>query len=259
MRNFLFFFLIFFLSCSKDEKKNRMQREYITRTHDTFFFPIFNPKFQKRENYPWEKRNNSSISMITNEDFRCKGSKLNPSIMENNEIFNDCEGKNHSLPIINGREGVYPILLEILNYIQYKTNKRIIITSGYRCPKHNKYVDRLNKKSKHMMGAAVDFYVKSMEKEYKKVIDLVFDFYKKKKKYEEKEEFLFLQYKNKTDVTINPWYNKEIFIKVFLENEGRNLDNKHRYPYISIQVRFDVEKGKEVVYSEEKAKNIYLK
>ncbi|KPK32820.1 MAG: hypothetical protein AMS24_03030 [Chlamydiae bacterium SM23_39] len=257
MRFFLVFLILLF-SCSDDKcHKNRIQSEYITRTHDTFFFPIFNPKFNKRENYPWEKEI-SKLVAITDEDMRCKGSKLNPSIIENDEIFNDCEGKNHSLPVINGKEGVYPILLEILNYIQYKTKKRVVVTSGYRCPKHNRYI-RANKRSKHIIGAAVDFYVKDMENEYEKIVDLIFNFYKEKKRYSLKKEFLFLQSKNRTDVKIKPWYNKEIFIKLYLEKEGRNLDNKHRYPYISIQVRFDLEKGKEVNYSEDRANNIYLK
>ncbi len=42
-----------------------------------------------------------------------------------------------------------------------------------------------------------------------------------------------------SDVAIYPWYNKEIFIKLYQATEGRDLDNSHPYPYIAIQVRWD--------------------
>ena len=32
------------------------------------------------------------------------------------------------------------------------------------------------------------------------------------------------------NVLIPPWYNKEILIKLFKKNEGRDLDNRHPYP-----------------------------
>ena len=43
----------------------------------------------------------------------------------------DCEGcTRHGLPIIRGRENVYPILVDLLNFIQKKTGKIKIGTIG---------------------------------------------------------------------------------------------------------------------------------
>jgi hypothetical protein len=43
--------------------------------------------------------------------------------------------------------------------------------------------------------------------------------------------------------------NKEILIKFYMPNEGRNADNRHPFPYLSIQVRFDRETNMRVAYS----------
>jgi hypothetical protein len=63
--------------------------------------------------------------------------------------------------------------------------------------------------------------------------------------------------KGESDVSTPPWYNKEILIKLYLKNEGRDFDNRHPYPYVSIQVRFDRELNEKVVCSWQKAFNGY--
>ena len=63
----------------------------------------------------------------------------------------------------------------------------------------------------------------------------------------------------RSDVAIKPWYNREIFIKLYQKNEGRNFDNRHPYPYISVQVRYDYDAQKKVTYSWDKAFRNYMR
>jgi hypothetical protein len=100
--------------------------------------------------------------------------------------------------------------------------------------------------------------VQGLEENPKEVIDLVFLFYKSQKKYQS-EEFLFQRYeKPDANVSCQPWYNKEIFMKLNKKEEGRDFDNRHRYPYICLQVRYDSEAREKVSYSWESALN-YIK
>jgi hypothetical protein len=263
-----------FFSCDSKKKpskfnKKNIKAEYILRTHDSCFSPNFKITPRTRDLYPWEEGLIGNVPKITKEFFRCKGSSLNPILYDNTDIekkvtYEDCEGwAKHSMPIINGKENVYPILIEILNYIQYQTKKRVIITCGHRCPVHNKYSDitKQNRISKHMIGAEVDFYVQGLESDPDKVLDLIIQFYREKKEYIGKREYeLFDRYeKTDTNTSTKPWFNKEIFIKLFKENEGRDSDNRHPYPYIAIQVRYDKDKGERVVYSWDKATSGYLR
>jgi uncharacterized protein YcbK (DUF882 family) len=56
---------------------------------------------------------------------------------------------------------VNPKLLSLLNVIREELDEPIYITSGYRCPKHNKECGG-KPKSQHMLGNAADIHVKSM-------------------------------------------------------------------------------------------------
>jgi len=55
--------------------------------------------------------------------------------------------------------------------------------------------------------------------------------------------------KSDTDVSTQPWYNKEVFIKMYKADEGRDFDNRHPYPYIRIQVRYDRKERKRVTFN----------
>ena len=120
-------------------------------------------------------------------------------------------------------------------------NKKVVITSGHRCLKHNKYING-KKNSKHLIGASVDFYIKNVET--KDILNLIFDFYKNK----DDEYKTFLKNEN------GFWQNKEILIKEHLKNEKRNLDNNHNYSYVSINVLFDKKNNEKVVFSLDKTK-----
>ena len=254
--------LCFFLfSCSQEDqvKEKNIKVDYILRNDNTLFCPLYKPKFKRRDIYPWEEGKVSNICKITKEFFRCKGSSSNHPV-QRKKTYNDCNSK-HGLPLFLKKEGVYPILIELLNYIQYQTKKSVIITWGHRCPIHNAYSDgsKLNTISKHMIGAEVDFFVKGMEYKTTEIIELIFSFYREKKKYLGKEGYKnFSRYNKNTNVSTKPWFNKEIFLKLFLEKEGRDFDNKHPYPYISIAVRYDIDEKKNVMYSWKKA-NEYLR
>lgn len=273
----LFLLLILVLGgCNQKEApaKNRFSKyhkgEYIYRTHTEYRFIPPAPKLQSQTAYPWELGMIDNIPKITKEFFRCKGSTLNPVhlVQEKEELvrYFDCGGsEKHSLPLRHKKEFIYPILIDLTNYIQAKTKKRLVITSGYRCPEHNTYVDASasNRYSKHMIGAEVSFYVQGMEEQPDKIINLIKEYYTTSTLplYKDQKDFTeFKRYeKGDVDVSTQPWYNKEIFIKLYKKKEGRNFDNRHPYPYLSIQVRLDTETQEKVSYSWEKAFNNYLR
>jgi hypothetical protein len=158
-------------------------------------------------------------------------------------------------------ELIYPILLEIINDLQRRTKKQVVVTCGYRCPVHNAYADpsKAAQTSKHMIGAEVDFYIEGLESRSEEIVKLIMQYYRQHDLYRGKKEYEeFLRYeKGDTDVSTPPWYNKELFIKIYQRNEGRDSDNSHPYPYISLQVRFDRDLNKKVTYSPNEANTCY--
>lgn len=254
--------LLFSCSGSIDPEVERVRKEncvgsYIQRKEGEYQFTLKEPIQNKRPFYDWEQEQDMP-SKITKEYFRCKGSALHPSKIDdekaqNPKIIKDCNGK-HSLPILGEKEDIYPVFIKILNYVQKRTRKKVVITTGHRCPTHNTYADssKRARTSKHLIGAEVDFYVQGMEDEPNKVIDLIFEYYANQGVYKN-----FSRYLGNTDVSTKPWYNKEMFIKLYLENEGRDFDNRHPYPYIGLQLRFDSKKKENVVYTWEKASKGY--
>lgn len=261
--------IILLCSCSSQDDSTGLphkKAEYISRKDKEYKYLITPPERASIDPYPWEKLSSSNFPHITKEFFRCKGSSLNPPhcVKAKDEIsrFFDCGGTSkHGLPLKDGKEFIFPILIELLNYIQEKTGKKVVITSGHRCPEHNSYVDPSpeNQYSKHTIGAEVSFYVQGIEDSPEKIVQLLLNFYKQK--YQDQNEYeTFQRYeKNDTNVSTQPWYNKEIFIKIFKKNEGRNFDNRHPYPYISIQVRYDRDSQEKVIYSWDKANRNFMR
>ncbi len=251
----------------EQSEKERIRRlnckgEPIYRNHNEYFYPIATPIHTPRSSYPWESE--GSLPRITKEFFRCKGSSVNPSLYDpcDPNPMLDCEGSSrHGLPIIHGREDVYQILIDLLNYIQKKTGKRAIVTCGHRCPVHNAYADpsKENRTSKHQIGAEVDFYVQGMEDRPLEIVGLAMQYFREIPSYANDKEFLEFKRYDKPDgrVVIQPWFNKEIFIKVYQKDEGRDADNRHPHPYLSLQVRFDRESGERVLYDWAKANKGY--
>lgn len=274
MRRFIILSLALLVSCSSIEQSQKElsrqrneRKDRIHRLSHEVQYPQIRLTSQVRDPYPWEVGYTGKYPPITKEAFRCKGSSKNPPKSKEGEVttlIHDCGGlHSHSLPTRGKKEFVYPILLDLLNYIQLKTNCQVIVTCGHRCPAHHSYVDPsvYNMSSKHMIGAEVDFYVKGMENKISEVIDLITQYYKETECYKgrsEYEKFARLE-SAKVDVATAPWYNKEVLIKLYQKNEGRDLENTHPHPYLSLQVRFDREKNEKVLYSWDKAFNGYMR
>jgi len=246
MRYFVWLILVLFTSC--DNEPVDVQGEYVFRLDGEKRLPDLALKDSPSPTYPWNSQIKGSIQPITKEYFRCRGSSLHPPIIvhakeKSEDRISDCGGSDkHSLPYRGKEEFVYPILIELLNHIQEVTKKQVIITSGHRCPDHNRYSDQStqNSGSKHMIGAACDFYIKGLESHPEAACKIIEDFYKKNARYQKTDEWQKLRrFEKAQGVSIQPWYNKEIMIKIYKANEGRNFDNRHSYPYICLQVRFD--------------------
>ncbi len=233
--------------------------EYIYRKKGESHFATPSPEHKPLPTYPWEKPTTKGFPYITKEHFRCKGCQGNPPRFVQNgketERLTDCLGtQKHGLPLRDGKEFIYPVLTELMNYLQETLGKQVMITSGHRCPEHNTYIDssKENQTSKHQIGAEVSFYVVGAEEEPLAIVEQLMAYYKKNKEYA-----TFLRYEKETDVSTPPWYNKEIYIKLYKAHEGRNLDNHHSYPYISIQVRHDRDLNQKVTYSWDQATRNY--
>lgn len=234
---------------TEQEKIRRLncKGETIYRNHGDLFYSASLPVHTPRSPYPWESEAN--LPRITKDFFRCKGNPLNPPLVDPaGAPLADCGGR-HGLPVIQGKETVYPILIELLNYIQKKTGKRVIITCGHRCPSHNSYSDpsKENKVSKHQVGAEVDFYVQGMEERPQEIVGLLMQYFQETAPYKNDKESLDFKRYDKSELALQPWMNREILIKLFQKTEGRDGDNRHPHPYLSIQVRHD---GKERVQYE---------
>ena len=259
-------------SCSgferSEQEKIRRQNckgEYIYRNQSDQFAPIASPDHLARSPYPWE--NEAALPRITKDFFRCKGNTLTAPYVDTSNPekpvpLTDCEGsQRHGLPILFGKENVYPVLTDLLNYIQKKTGRRTIITCGHRCPTHNTYADpsKENRASKHQIGAEVDFYVQGMEDQPLEIVALIMQYYKEHPTFKNLKEWTTFDRHITPDarLAIHPWHNKEVYLKVYQKDEGRDVDNRHPYPYISIQVRYDRDKKERVLFNWEKASRGY--
>ncbi|NGX32957.1 MAG: hypothetical protein K1060chlam4_01014, partial [Candidatus Anoxychlamydiales bacterium] len=130
-RLFIFFAIFLLISC-KDSKKTSLlvKIEEISRLDSDIYYKHQDPTKNLMDLYPFEEET-AGFFKITKEFLRCKGNPLNPervdtSNLDNVKVYLDCVGPaKHSLPLMNEKEGVYPVLLDILNYIQRKTKKRV--------------------------------------------------------------------------------------------------------------------------------------
>jgi hypothetical protein len=273
-RTFLYLGL-FLMGCSSAEDKERkhwqkenLHGEYIYRRHDDAPFALEPANLIQSKPYPWEQQFIGSHPRITKDFFRCKGKTANPAkvVQKNQEqiLLYDCGGaEKHGLPLKNNKEFIYPVLLNLLNYIQAKTGKKVVITCGHRCPDHHQYVDpaAFNHGVKCMIGAQVSFYVQGLENRPDAIVNLLMAFYKKDLRYKGTLAYEDFQRETKVEggISTPPWYNKEIFIKLFKSGEGRDFDQCHPYPYINVQVRFDRDLNEKVTYSWEKARQYHRK
>ena len=259
--NWLFLIATFFLAaCSEMErsekelirKRNELS-EPIIRLQKEFFFASASPELQKRPVYPWEEGSSDGYFRITKEYFSCRGSAIN-------DASEDCSGSmTHGLPFRDGKEFIYPILIQLLGYIQERTKHKIIVTCGHRCPKHNTYADpiKFNQTSKHQIGAEVDFYVEGFEETPLEIVRLIMQYYHD---LNDPEYLPFSRCQHNPRKLEHPgWYNQEIIIRLQEKDEGRDLDNRHPYPYITIEVRYDRDTNQLVEYNWQAANTGYVR
>ncbi len=262
---------IIFWSCSGHERseKDKLKQHHaktavIHRKSQEVHYELPVLKRVMRRQYLWEANLSGGFPKITKEFFRCMGDPVNPWRKIFDEKGNvveiaDCSGKEkHSLPLRNNEEFIYPILLDLLNFIQSKAQKQVVITCGHRCPKHNTYadLDKNYRTSKHLIGAEVDFYVRGWEYKPENVLTMIQQYYQS----EDDPGYRIFQrdYESQGELRVALWCNHEISIKIYQRDEGRDLDNQHPYPYLSIQVRFDRKENKPVHFNWDKAYKGYL-
>ena len=241
-------------------RKNNETSEKIYRLQNEKLFSVDETKSVERPRYPWEDRTMSGLLKITKEYFRCKGSSGNPERTVGGKHFRDCEGiDTHGLPFRDGKEFVYPILIELLNYLQEKTKEKAIITSGYRCPIHNSYVSapEKNATSKHQVGAEVNFYVQNFENTPQEIVKILMQYYQDEKNSSFNPFHRCIS--NPKGLKHSGWYNKEVIIRIHEKDESRDFDNRHPYPFISIEVRYDRDTNSVVSYDWNEAYKGYLR
>jgi hypothetical protein len=241
--------LVFFLlnACSNMDrsenekiKKCNEKKEKIYRLSSESYFSLDELPIQEKEKYPWENFEKSELPKITKEFFSCKGSEIHPPIRVDGmkeEIF-DCQGfEKHLLPIVDNKEYISSTLIQLLNYLQNRCLRQVIITTGHRCLAHEIYSNGgvLDKESKHVSGEEVDFYIEGYEDKPLEIVRMVMDYYQTNQTISY-NRFTKCQ-KNKENLEHPGWYNKEIVIRVHEKNEGRDFDNRHPYAYITIQIR----------------------
>lgn len=230
--------------------------EGIYRYHSETFGVEIPPTPRVREKYPWEEKMIGDLQRITKEHFRCQGRTDHPM-----QMIKDAQGKDlclldcggidrHSLPVLNETEHIYPILIDLLNFVQERVGCKVVITCGHRCPAHNVYADqrREARVSKHLVGAEVDFYVEGMEESPMEVVEILQEFY------QEDKTFGMLNSHDR-----NTFSNAEVSVRIYQKGEGRDFDNQHPHPYLSIEVLKDRETNKQVRYNWHKAYNGYLR
>jgi len=260
------FFLLILAGCSGLErsekekiKKANLSYQPIFRLHDEAILGPNEAIQLQRDKYPWEKQIAGRFYEITKEFFRCKGSASHPEMSIPSEssqfvLIKDCGGiDKHSLPVKNQKEFIYPVLIELLNFIQKQLQAKVVITCGHRCPAHNTYSDPSTKAkiSKHQIGAEVDFYVEGYEHKPHEIVQLVKQFYQENPRYSGLKEFqIFSLVSDSQDPNRkSAFQNKEILVRLVKKNEGRDFDNRHPYPYLTIEVKYDIEEQRRVDYS----------
>lgn len=240
-------------------RSSNQSKEPILRHEGECYFAYQAPQKKLRAKYPWEEKFIGQFSRITKDSFRCRGSNINPEKKYGEETLTDCGGLlSHSLPVLDGEEFIYPRLIDLLNHLQKVTEKRVVISAGYRCPEHNRYVnpERRNLTSKHQIGAEVDFYIQGLEDAPEEIVKSLMKFYEED---EPQYKHFRKSIKERNGIKYPIWFNKEIFITINHFQVTQDLDSQFPHPYITIELRHDRDREQRVEYTWQKAHNGYMR
>lgn len=204
----------------------------------------------KRVEKPSFIASQNTIPPLTPEHFRCKGSHHNPitkhTIDGKQTYFQDCDGSHtHSLPIIDGKQTVYPHLIELLNHVQDVTGRQIRVLTGHRCYIHQSYLSSEMKDltSAYQLGAAADVCFQSSSTGLKEIIHAIMDWY-------EQTNLPGSTFNANSDS--NRWSNRYVQLSY---HETTDIDTKYKGPHISITLKVDPSTGKKITYSYRKVRN----
>ena len=107
-------------------------------------------------------------------------------------------------------EEVHPLLITLLNEIQEKAASNVVITA-------------------HRGGKSVDFYVARFEDKPLQVVEWLMHHYNKK---------IFKRASKNPESLRHPgWVGGDLVIRIHEKDEGRTPENRHPYPYITLECR----------------------
>lgn len=163
------------ISCS-DKKSTTISKTYDIQkdfTPTNFILPYELP--QKKPTYPWNTCYPRFLS-LTKYSFQCPGTNPEANI----PLHQKCLGAlHHGLPLVNGKEYIYPRLIDLLNFLQKENKEKIMVIRGHLCPKAFSLLDPKEQHEKYLIGAMVK--VSSQVNWEKNLSTLVKKFYDKKK------------------------------------------------------------------------------
>lgn len=239
MKKYMLLLIFLFTACStandrvqKKRMKNNISTEKIYRLSHEKAYEVEKPKLVRKMSYPWESE--TAYPKITMDTLRCRGDISHEKKERGGKVYEDCKGLyEHGLPYVDGEEFVYPVLVHLLNKVQGAFDKKVVVTSGHRCPKHNTYLSLGKSKiSRYMIGAKVDFYVEGMENNTEEIIERIMHFYS-----DEEDRYSRFQRVSHDNGSYS-WKNKEISISISREGEHSIIEGK-KNSVISIEVRYD--------------------
>ncbi len=234
--NFVLLLLLFNFLNSSCSRKNPSITSKTYNIHKNFVpndFVIPQELPQKKPSYQWEKQH-SPLPSFTKYSFRCTGTNQE----ENIPSYKKCLGTlQHGLPLYNGKEYIYPRLIDLLNFLQKENNEKISIIRGHLCPKVFALLDIKEQNNKYLIGAIVKISSKiNWEQNLPFLI---------KKFYEKKKEENPLQEINNSNYPI-----------IFTNNEFKFIIYKPLTTNImEIEVLYDKEKDLTINFTIEDAQN----
>lgn len=237
--------------------------EYIARHASDNLLDLKSPERLQISAYPWDATTRTPLPPITKHYFQCRGCLQHPPKMiqrggESIHLYDCRGGEQHSLPLRDGQEWIAPLLLVMLNFCQERFERPVHITCGHCCLDHRTYLypHASSEGVGHVLGAEVDFYVEGWESRPERVVQALLEFYRTRWNHDQHEKGEF-SYDEKDGSRF--WKNREVVLSIHAAHLGRDEDNNHSYPYLTIRVRYDKESKDTLKYSWDRALKSYYR